>query len=497
MPTNAEHIDPEKGPGGLAIPSGMKEELGEEPCSTLKGHSDADSEVGTTGNSSTEGLSRAGTQKERKDFDDGANPLWSLYGTVAKTHDQARFSSLAEDMEGVLLFAGLFSGVLASFLVQSIPNLQVNPADQSVYYQNQSVYYQQQSAYYQQQSVAMLAEISQQLASIAPQVSISSIAPPISTPITVPPSSASSAVQQASIPSISPPPYPAFKPSFSDVRVNAFWLVSLVCALSAALLAILIKQWVRRYMQVFERYDHPLKRARFRQFFFEGAHGMRNLAEAIPRLIHLSLCLFFVGLGDSMLNTNTAAGITTIIPICLCGTIYLYSTLAHLRDLQSPYKTLISRPIFFLMQKFPRSYFGARFLHRRRTPTTFEAYQEELVMEDTRKRKGRDVRAVRWLVDNIAATGEVEPLVLAIPGTFNTEWGREVWIDVSSQGPSDPDPWGSPNYRPAKEPLLLPSADARRDVGACVLSSRPRHHWYAVSIFDWNGLEKLASWSAK
>jgi hypothetical protein len=38
----------------------------------------------------------------------------------------------------------------------------------------------------------------------------------------------------------------------------------------------------------------------------------------------------------------------------------------------------------------------------------------------------------------------MEPLVLAIPGTFNTEWGREVWIDVSTQGRSDQNTFESP-----------------------------------------------------
>ena len=281
----------------------------------------------------------------------------------------------------------------------------------------------------------MLAQISQQLGSIALQISDPSIAPQGS----VLHPSVLSAAQQVSVPSNSPPPYPTFKPSFSGIRVNAFWLVSLVCSLSAAILAILIQQWVRSYMLVFQRYDHPLKRARFRQFFFEGADGMRKLAEAVPRLIYVSLALFFLGLGDSMLSVNTTVGVTTILPIVFCGAFHLYSISAHLRDLQSPYQTLISRPIFFLMQKFPRSYFGARFLRKRRKPTSIEAYQEELVMEETEERKERDVRAVRWLVDNTTVNAEMEPFVLAIPGTFNTEWGREVWIDVASQKRSDSD----------------------------------------------------------
>jgi hypothetical protein len=55
---------------------------------------------------------------------------------------------------------------------------------------------------------------------------------------------------------------------------------------------------------------------------------------------------------------------------------------------------------------------------------------------DEKERKKRDVRGVRWLVDNTMVNAEMEPLVLAIPGAFNTEWGREVWMDVSDR-PSD------------------------------------------------------------
>ncbi|KAN0136770.1 hypothetical protein V8E53_005540 [Lactarius tabidus] len=435
MLEDSEHVDVEQGFSGSS--SLRMSYLGGEPWSQEP--SNRSSAAGTVNF-----LSKDPYQPEtvRRDFDDGANALWSLYGKEAKTHDDARFVSLAADMDGVLLFAGLFSAVLTSFLVQSLQTLQVNPADQSVYYQNQSAYYQQQSAYYQQQSVVMLAQISQQLGSIALQVSVPSAVPQASTPTTVP-----TTVQHASITSTSPPPYPAFEPSFSDIRVNAFWLVSLVCSLSAALLAILIQQWVRSYMQVFQRYDHPLKRARFRQFFFEGSEGMRKLAKQVPRLIHVSLFLFFFGLCDSMLNTNTTVSVTTIVPICLCGMFYLYSVTTHLKDLQSPYKTLMSRPIYFLIQTYQQLLRDRKW----RPLKKFEAYREELVM-DEKERKKRDVRAVRWLVDNTTVNAEMEPLLLAIPGTFNTEWGREVWIDVSNElsdtdtlGPrTEPSPAGGP-----------------------------------------------------
>ena len=114
--------------------------------------------------------------------------------------------------------AGLFSAALTAFVVDSKQNLKPSPADEAVYY-------------LRQHSI-ILSQISVQLSSIAPQISI---------------------------PSTPPPPFPAFNPLASDVRVNVFWFMALAFSLLAALLAILVQQWVRNYMHVFQRYSDPLK----------------------------------------------------------------------------------------------------------------------------------------------------------------------------------------------------------------------------------------------
>ena len=114
---------------------------------------------------------------------------------------------------------GLFSASLAPFIIDSKQNLKVNPADQMVYYL--------------QQNVAMLSQISQQISSIAPQIVFFFF---------------------------STATLPCFQAITSfDIRVNAFWFMALVFSLSAALLAILVQQWVWDYMHVFQRYSDPLK----------------------------------------------------------------------------------------------------------------------------------------------------------------------------------------------------------------------------------------------
>src|SRR5579863_7701490 len=194
--------------------------------------------------------------------------------------------------------AGLFSAILTAFIIDSKQDLKVSPADQMIYYL--------------QQSVAILDQISHQISAIVPQVSIPS------TPL---------------------PAFPTFKPLASDIRINVFWFMALIFSLSAALLATLVQQWVRDYMHVFQRYSDPLKSARLRQYLHQGLEGwyMPVIAEAVPGLLHVSLFLFFVGLGDSVLNINTTVGTTTTVLIAITGFLYVLTTFALVIYPQSPY----------------------------------------------------------------------------------------------------------------------------------------------------------------
>ena len=258
--------------------------------------------------------------------------------------------------------------------------------------------------YYLEQHSTILSQISQQLSSIAPQVSI---------------------------PSTPPPPFPPFNPSASDVRINAFWFMALTFSLSAALLAILVQQWVRDYMHIFQRYSDPLKGARIRQYLYEGSEGwyMPIAAEAVPALLHVSLFLFFVGLGDSTMNINTTIGLTTTIPIGLCGLLYTFITLAPVIYPQSPYQTSFSGPIWYAIQKSRGRIFKDRDGESKSVSTNMARGQMELSMEETKERQGRDKRAIRWLLDNLTEDAEIESLAMSIPGSFNGEWSLQVWTE--------------------------------------------------------------------
>ena len=289
--------------------------------------------------------------------------------------------------------AGLFSAVLTAFIIDSKQNLTVSPQDQMVYYL--------------QQNVAILDQISHQISSIAPQLSI---------------------------PSTPPAPFPDFKPSASDIRVNVFWFMALIFSLSAALIATLVQQWVRDYMHIFQRYSDPLKRARLRQYLLEGSEGSYMLvgAEAVPGLPHVSLFLFFVGLCDVILNINTKVAVSTMTPIAITGLLYIFTTVAPVINPQWPYRNSFSGPIWYAIQKFGGRQYkdrGSRGATKYLSPNMAEG-QMQLAMAATTDRLERDERALRWLVSNVTEGVGMESFVMAIPGSFDEEWGVEVWRKV-------------------------------------------------------------------
>src|SRR6267142_1643354 len=285
--------------------------------------------------------------------------------------------------------AGLFSAVLTAFIIDRSQNIQQTPA--------------QQSAFFQQQSLVLLDQISKQLSSLGAQ-----------TPL----------LSNVSLSG------PTVSPSASDIRVNIFWFTSLVFSLCAALLATLVQRWARDYMRIFRRYSHPLKIARIRQYLHEGVEGwyMPAAAEAVPGLVHISLFLFLLGLTDFLLNTYTVVGKFTVFPISFCVTLYVFSTVAPVVNPKSPYRTSFSTLVWCIYRKLRKRSCNNRFgLDPKPLSSNMADGQMQLAMEKNDGRKGRDERAIRWLVNNLTEDVEMESLASGIPGSFDAKWGVEVW----------------------------------------------------------------------
>ena len=289
--------------------------------------------------------------------------------------------------------AGLFSGVLTSFIIDRYQNLQPSPT--------------QQSAYFLQQSTMLLNQISHQLSSLGAQY-----------------------------PSNLSLPGPTFNPSGSDVRVNIYWFSSLVSSLSAALLATLVQRWARDHMHIFHRYSDPSKLARIRQYLYEGAERwyMPASAEAVPGLIHISLFLFFIGLADFLLSTYSIVGKFALFPISLCIMFYIFSTIAPLINPQSPYRTSFSGFAWHLAGRLRKRWYKGHFDGLQR-PLSLDLAdgRMQLAMERNPMRKDRDEHAIIWLLNNLGEDIEMESLASRFSGSIKR--GAVVWRTSDNSDP--------------------------------------------------------------
>ncbi|KAH9992211.1 hypothetical protein BJV74DRAFT_726936, partial [Russula compacta] len=210
--------------------------------------------------------------------------LFSVYLAQADKSDKEQSESWKGDTEGILVFVcrttGLFSATVAAFIIESYQQLQPSSSDTTV---------------------LLLAQISQQLAALSS-----------GTPFSIPPGL----------------PGQNFRASASAIRVNILWFLSLVLSLMCALLATLMQQWVRQYLQVSQRWAVPYKRARIRTFFAEGVErfGLPRAVEALPALLHISVFLFFAGLVDFLMNINHTVAFFLLSVVAVGASAYFLCT---------------------------------------------------------------------------------------------------------------------------------------------------------------------------
>ncbi|KAJ6542338.1 hypothetical protein DFH09DRAFT_928836, partial [Mycena vulgaris] len=121
---------------------------------------------------------------------------WTVYISEAEKYDKALVEGWKSDMEGLLIFAGLFSASLTAFLVESYKSLSLD----------------------QGASIAILAQISRQLNAGANATSADLVI------------------------------LRAIQPTPSSLACNTFWFLSLGFSLSCAVIATLVEKWARDFV---------------------------------------------------------------------------------------------------------------------------------------------------------------------------------------------------------------------------------------------------------
>ncbi|KAG7090049.1 hypothetical protein E1B28_011668 [Marasmius oreades] len=198
---------------------------------------------------------------------------WDAIVKEIDAHDDGRMKGYKEDIDTLLVFAGLFSAVVTAFTVESYQWLSEDPADITV---------------------TLLTQISKQLSG-----------------------------QAIAIPEPAP-----FSPTLSSVRINTFWFLSLTLSLVDALFGLLCKQWLREHQrQVHTRTPGEALALRWlRNESFERWHVPKILA-ALPILLEIALFLFFAGLLDLLWARHQIPYATTMVVLGFAILVYLATTI--------------------------------------------------------------------------------------------------------------------------------------------------------------------------
>ncbi|KAI0825791.1 hypothetical protein BC629DRAFT_1261593, partial [Irpex lacteus] len=213
---------------------------------------------------------------------------WAAVEKTLTNFDQQEVGGYKEDIDSLLTFAGLYSGVLTAFVIVSFVQLQEDTAAESL----------------------------RVLRVIANQTVVNAVS--------------------ATPSPINPPP---FQPSLAAKRVNVLWFASLVISLSTASLSILVKQWLRSYMAFAS--SSPQGALRIRHFRRAGLQTWRvfGIASMLPLLLQVSLALFFIGLCFFTADVDPIIGNTTLPLVCAWAFLFTATTLSPIFSANCPYKT--------------------------------------------------------------------------------------------------------------------------------------------------------------
>ncbi len=146
----------------------------------------------------------------------------------------------------------------------------------------------------------------------------------------------------------------SFSPSTSMIWVNALFLISFELSLTSALVATLLQQWAREYVETPKSSIILKHRARVRSLLFQGTklYKISLLVGILPTLIHLSVYLFFGGLMITFHTINKKVAIAVDASAGFFGLAYIALTILPCIDVRCPFRTPMSRVLWYPWHTF-------------------------------------------------------------------------------------------------------------------------------------------------
>ncbi|PBK62922.1 hypothetical protein ARMSODRAFT_558313 [Armillaria solidipes] len=232
--------------------------------------------------------------------------VWRVHEDESRIHDANMVEESRDNVDVLLVFAGLFSAVVTTFVVQTSQSLQPD---------------------YAAMSASLLYELVLVQRAIANGSSVNAIAPsPLNPTIT-------------------------FVPATTDVWVNGLWFTSLFLSLTTALVAVLVKQWLHHYVALPS--GTPRDRSLTRQFRYAGFQKwhVQVIIGLLPVLMHLALAIFLVGLVIFLQPLRQALSWVICAGTGVVYTAYAVATILPILFPQCPYRTPLCDLVYISLRR--------------------------------------------------------------------------------------------------------------------------------------------------
>ncbi|KAK0476198.1 hypothetical protein IW261DRAFT_443086 [Armillaria novae-zelandiae] len=223
--------------------------------------------------------------------------IWRTYLEECTAFDIEMVEGWRDGLDVLLVFAGLFSAVVTTFVAQTSQSLQVD---------------------YSQVTASLVFELIDVQRAVANGSLVNDV------------------------PRSGLTPFSNFRPTTSDSLVNGLWFTSLSFSLSTALFAVLTKQWIHQYMAVPS--GTPRDRCRVRQFRYMGLQqwGVGLIIGLLPVLMSASLFVFLAGLVVFLVPLRGSIAFIVGSITSLSFAAYFITNLLPIIYPSCPYKTPLS-----------------------------------------------------------------------------------------------------------------------------------------------------------
>lgn len=150
------------------------------------------------------------------------------------------------------------------------------------------------------------------------------------------------------------------QPEDWTTRVNSCFSASLALSITAVLLSMTAKQWVREYTRPFGGASSDEDRAKQRHFRYRGVDKwkMSQLINSIPTIIHIALFIFFYGLVDLLFHFHPTVAFTAASLFSIGAAMWVILIIFSALFVDCPYGSPLSTALFATISPIIRPIWG-------------------------------------------------------------------------------------------------------------------------------------------